>query len=143
MKKASNVLYMVGVLLTLLGLPVFTIIVITSFGIANPGYTQSIIDSINSGEVTYNIPGTTEEQAAWVQHYFLILGIIFLIFGIINVAKFVISIMAKRMVDNKTLHIIALVLGILSGGILIVLASIFALITLKQERDVEEISASI
>lgn len=143
MRKASNVLYIVGAILTLLGLPVFIAMVLVSFGIANPSYTQNIVDGINSGSIsTTGLSGTPEEIAAVIQSYFRTFAIIFTVFGVLNIAKFVMAITAKRSNSNP-FHITALVLSILTVDPVLVVGSILALVCNKKEGDVEEISASI
>ena len=142
MRKASNILYILGAVLTLLALPIFVAMILVSFGIANPGYAQEIINGINSGAINPGeLPGTVEEQAAAIQTYFRTAGIIFLVFGILNLGKFVMAITAKRANENP-FHITVLVLSILTVGPLLILASIFAIVCNKKEGEVEEINAS-
>ena len=142
MRKASNCLYLIGTILTLMALPIFVAMIAVSFGISNPNFTQNLINGINNGDINPgNIPGTVEEQAATIQSYFKTYGIVFSVFGALNLAKFIIAITAKRSNENP-FHISVLVLSILTVGPLLILASIFAIVMNKKEGEVEEINAS-
>jgi len=142
MRKASNSLYMIGTVLTLFALPLFAILIFVSFSISSPGYLPNIVEEIKSGAINPgDLPGTPEEQALAIQAYFRTFAIVFLVFGILNVAKFVMAITAKRSNSNP-FHITVLVLSVLTVGPLLILASIFALVMNKKEGEVEEINAS-
>jgi len=142
MRKASNTLYLLGTILTLLALPIFVAMIFVSFGIANPDFAQNIIDGIKNGAINPgNLPGTPEEQTAAIQEYFRNGAIIFLVFGILNLGKFVTSITARRSNENY-FHITVLVLSILTLGPILILASIFGIVCNKKEGNVEEINAS-
>ena len=142
MRKASNILYMIGIIMALLGLTLYVVMTFSSYRISSSSYTDTLISQLESGAVTTDFPGTYAEQAAQLQHIFLIIAIVLTIFTVINAAKFVLAITAKRSMDNRFI-ITSLILGALSLDTLIILASIFGLVANKQERDVEEINASI
>ena len=142
MRKASNILYMIGIVMALLNLTALVVMSFATFSIASPGYTSTLISQLESGAVTTDFPGTYAEQAAQLQKMFLVFAIILTVFTVIGAAKFVLSITAKRSQD-KRFNIVSLVLGALSLDVLIVLASILALVALKEEREVEVINASI
>ena len=142
MRKASNYLYLIGTILTLMALPIFVATIAVAFGISNSNFTQNIIELINDGKVNPgDIPGTVEEQALTIQSYYRTAGIIFSVFGALNLAKFIVAITAKRSNENP-FHITVLVLSIVTIGPLLILASIFAIVMNKKEGEVEEINAS-
>ena len=142
MRKASNYLYLIGTILTLMALPIFVATIAVAFGISNSNFTQNMIELINDGKVNPgDISGTVEEQALTIQSYYRTAGIIFSVFGALNLAKFIVAITAKRSNENP-FHISVLVLSILTVGPLLILASIFAIVMNKKEGEVEEISAS-
>ena len=141
MRKASNILFNIGFVLGVFNLVFFVAATVLCFSISAPGYTAELITQLKEGKIPSDLPGTFEEQAAQIQHMFLIMAIIFLVVSVLAAASVVISYFAKRN-EAKVYNIISIVLGALTGNILFILASIFLLVTKHKEEDGETIIAS-
>ena len=141
MKKASNILLIIGIVHAAYMLVFLVALTISSFMISAPSYKTNIISQLEEGLIFSNIPGTLEEQANYIQHTFVIIGIVVLIISLIFLASLVIGFLAKKR-DEKKYHIASLVLGSVSINIFFILANIFALVLFKREQDDETINVS-
>lgn len=133
MRKASDILLIIGAIFSILGAIGCLIATIVLFVMASPEYTQYIIDAIKAGTVKTDIPGTPEEIAAIIQAGIRI-GAIACIFALLfEIAAAVLAFVAKAK-GTTGLYIASLVLGVLAGHVLILLGSIFGLVSGSEQK---------
>ena len=142
MRKASNMLMIIGFVLGIFAAMLIIAFTVFFFIIAGPGYKDELIDQIARGSLVTNYSGTPEEQAVQVQALFLPLAIFFLFESLISIAYLTIS-MFTRSRRTLPLYIITIAGSALGGNILLLLGAIFGLVADHQEGNVEEINASI
>ena len=132
MKKAKEILCIVSVPVSILLALMFLGFGITFLVFTSPTFTDLIVQGINEGQITSDLPGTPEEQAVAIQAMFLVFGITFIIPVVFQIANAVISgITIKK--ENKALYIANIVFGLLSGVELNFIAGIFGLIDLARK----------
>ncbi|MBE6141360.1 MAG: hypothetical protein E7175_00710 [Erysipelotrichaceae bacterium] len=142
MRKASNMLMIIGFVLGIFATMLIIAFTVFFFIIAGPGYKDELINQIASGSLVTNYSGTVEEQAVQVQALFLPLAIFFLFESIISISYLTIS-MITRIKRKLPLYIITIAGSALGGNIPLLLGTIFSLVADHQEENVEEINASI
>ena len=134
MKKASEVLLLIGAILSfvsLLGLLVGAIIL---FVFASPALTDLIIEGINNGSVHSSQTGTPEEVAAFVQMTLSITAVVLLVCMIPVVVAGIFALRASKKQD-MTSYIVALVLALVFGGnIITVIGAILGIVELNQPQ---------
>ena len=140
LKKASNVLYIIGQSFTILWIVTFIVFTVVSFIIAGPGYTDSIIEQLKEGKIHTSFVGTVEEQAAQIQRMFIPFAIVLLVYTLITITKFVFTLLAKRS-NVKIFYITSIVLSALEADVFLILASSFGLAANKEVE--EEINVSL
>ncbi len=131
MKKVANILYTISFILAIV-----SVVILAFSGIGfiacsqNTDFIQQIVDKqiikINGN------PATFEEAQLFV----LIYGVVFIILGLYEIAVAVVVKLAKKQVesDKKGLHIATIVLGACGGGVLPLLAGVFALVAQSQQK---------
>ena len=141
MQKASKVMFIIGIVFAVLGLPFLVSSAIVSFSIYSPGYTDTLKEQIIDGRIVIDPSMTLDEQVAYIRNVFLIIGIISIVFLLILGASIVIANIAKRNTLVK-FYVTNIVLGVLTLNTFLVLASIFALVAFYQEQNSETINVS-
>ncbi|MCR4879559.1 MAG: hypothetical protein K5906_01195 [Bacilli bacterium] len=141
MRKASHILYMVGYVMSVLLLFIFIGGTVVFFIISSSGYTQTIIEQLQSGKITTDFVGSVEEQAAMIQKTFFGMAWSFLVISLISIAKTVFAVLANTK-KLTSFYITSLVLSIVGGDTLFIIASIFGIVANKQENESEEINVS-
>ena len=129
MKKASNVLLLIGAILSFVGILFYIIFGSVMFGLASPANTQLIIDGINNGTIVVNgVSGTPEQIAAYLQQVASGLGVFFLITGLFSIVPGILALIARKK-ETTGLYVATLVLSVLAGfNIITLLGSIFGLV---------------
>ena len=138
MKKASRILYIVSTAVGFSLMGTFLLVAIIFGFYCTPFAREIIIEGINNGSITSDFQGTPEEVATYIQTMFLYMaaafggaGIACGITGIIGA----IGIKAK----SKAFAIISIIAGGLCDSATLLIAGIFALITLSQEEKAKQI----
>ena len=131
MFKASQVLLLVGAIISFVVLPLFLIVGIIYLACSSPDLTKGIIEGINNGSITTNYNGTPEEQAAFIQLVFSIIGSIFLVLAFLNLANAIVS-LAARNKQTKVSYIISIIFGFVSGIELNLVGGILGLVSLQR-----------
>lgn len=111
MEKAIKILSKIGMILAIFMAVLTLFSLILFFIISSPMSYGFIYDGISKGEIIVDIIGTIEEKVIYVQHIFLIGGIIFTIAFALFLASNVFNFLAER--RNKPYQ--RLVATILSG----------------------------
>lgn len=127
MKKAGNVLIIVGTVFT-----IFTIVGLLITGIiflisSNPDNKQVIMDKIADGTITTSFTGSVSEQADKIQQLLKVLGVVFMILtgGYLLIAIVSFLAIAKK---TKGFYITTIVLNVIFFNLLTLLGGIFALV---------------
>jgi len=115
MRKAANILYLIGAIMSFAGTAIFLVAGIIFIVYCSPGLTQSIIDGLNNGTITSDFVGTTEEVAAQIQNLFLVLGFLFLSCSLFGIVGGIFALLAYKKPTRK-LAILNIVFGVLSGS---------------------------
>ena len=123
MKKAARIIYIVGGILNLL-----SVIPLAIFGFLFVGTGAVIAAGQYTGEIPAGYNPETLQVAAFVY------GFIFLIWALLWAIGGVFSLIAQaRVGKGKVIHILALVLGVLSGEVLLIVPGILALVAYGKE----------
>ena len=129
MRKASDILLIIGAVLGFIGAIFSAIGAIPMFMFTTPESKELIIKGINDGSINVSgIQGSAEEIAAWIQTVFMVLAIIMLVCAIPMIIGGVLALRARKTQSNG-LYIAAMVVGIIFGGnIVTLIGSIFGLV---------------
>lgn len=134
MKTGTKVLSIIGAVFAFLGAVGFIIGVIMFFVFADPYWTPYIINALKQGEIYSDLPGTPEEQAAFIQLIFKIAGAIFVPCALMSVAGGVLALVNVNKL-NFALAVITIVLGVLTGNVFLIVAGVLAIIAPKLKPD--------
>ena len=137
MKKASNILFLVGGILSFVWMA-FEIIGGIIFAIfAGPDAKQVIIDGLNDGTITSSFEGTPEEVATLIQGMFIMFAVMMFIFAVFALVNGILALKAKKD-PAKTNCIINIVFGFLSGVLVNTVGGILGLFCLPKPEDKPE-----
>ena len=133
MKKASNILFLVGEIVSV----IVAVVYITCGSLfavySSPDKTDEIIYGIEHEIIHSGFKGTVEEQAYFIQVLFLTLAIVFFIMLAIVLINLAVTIIARRN-TTKTTCILNIVFGTLSGVEVNLVGGIFGLISTIREN---------
>ena len=127
MKKAANILYLVGAIFAFISTATLLITGVILLVWSGPNFTAQIIDGINNGTIHTSFVGTVEQIAAQIQALFVLLGTPFLVIGVFSIVSGFLALRGRN-TNGKGIFIANIVFAVLSGNDAILVASIFALI---------------
>ena len=127
MKRAANILFLIGAILSIVAAASYFIcsIVFIVLG-TSPALREAIIESINSGQATTTLP-SAEEAATFMQATFVATGIVMFIPALCAIPSAIFAFKARNS-DKKAFFILNIVFGVLSSAAVNVVGAIFALI---------------
>lgn len=127
MKRAANILFLIGAILSIVAAASYFIcsIVFIVLG-TSPALREAIIESINSGQATTTLP-SAEEAATFMQATFVATGIVMFIPALCAIPSAIFAFKARNS-DKKVFFILNIVFGVLSSATVNVVGAIFALI---------------
>ncbi len=127
MKRAANILFLIGAILSIVAAASYFIcsIVFIVLG-TSPALREAIIESINSGQATTTFP-SAEEAATFMQATFVATGIVMFIPALCAIPSAIFAFKARNS-DKKVFFILNIVFGVLSSATVNVVGAIFALI---------------
>lgn len=135
MRKASNILFIIALVLTAVSLTFLVASCVWSFMISAPGYKEEIIKGLQSGAITPLDPALSyEENASNIQSIFLVIALISLFLFIASASKGVVLSIAKKR-HLTYMYIISMALGLVTGDVLSIMAPIFGLVANRQEEE--------
>ncbi len=133
MKKASNILLLIGGILTLVSLGGLLIAGIVLVVLGSPALTPYLIEGINNGTVHTSFPGTPEEQVALIQTVLSTTGTCLLLYMIPVTVAGVFAFIARSK-QRTGFYVAAIVLAaIFTYCAPVIVGSIFGLITESRE----------
>ena len=133
MKKAANILLLIGGILAIFCAVAFLIMGVVFIIASGPALTEPLIEGIESGAITTNFQGaTTEEIVKIVQSFFLLLGIMFICFVPFTIADCVICFVGKSK-QTKGMYILNIVFGVLGSTIINTVGGVLGLIATIKE----------
>ena len=127
MKKASNILYLIGGIYAIVSVAALLIAGVILLIFSSSALTATIIKGIEEGTIHTSFTGSPEEIAVMIQITFLAIGITFIAVSAIYVIAGIIAFKGRNN-DKKNLFVANIVFGVITENPLILLASIFALI---------------
>lgn len=127
MKKAANILLLVGAIMAICSAVGYLIGAIVYGVLASPALTEFVIKGLQEGSIDSSFPGTAEEQAVLIQAMFVTLAVVFGCLVLTSAASVVFSFKARN-TGNKVLIILALVFSVLSSTIVGAVGAVFGLI---------------
>ena len=134
MKKASDVLIIIGFIFGIIAAIGLLIGTIMFFIMASPMYKEMIIQMIQEKRIHTTIPGTPEQQYEVIKGM-LIGGGIGMLFGtLFVVAMCIVSMMARSKV-TMGLYIATIVLSVLGGNILVVVGGALGIVSITDEKE--------
>ena len=136
MKKASNILLIIGAILSIVSAFTLAICAIVFVFVASQP-KEAIIEAINNG--TTHVSGnfaTVEEEADYIIMLFNTLGVMFFIFAALYIVSAICAFVARK-INSIGMYIVSLVFGIGNG--LLIVGSILGLVSAaKGTSKVEE-----
>lgn len=130
MKKASDIVLLVGSILGFVAAGGLFIAAVVFIILSTPAFTDFIREGIQNGSITTDA-SDTEIAIGIVVATFITCAVIFIIVGVLSIVSSIIALKARKE-SRKGLYIACLVLGILSNEVVLV-GSIFGLISNKEE----------
>ena len=132
MKKASNILYLITIIASIVGAIIIAISASVLLNYSSAEYTEAIANNIKNGSVRTSYTGTYTEQAEQIQALFKGLGIFYMIVAGLFILAAIVSIIARHS-SGKGIHVFAIVIGIISLTIIPTVAGCLALSAKKRE----------
>ena len=130
MKKASNIVLLVGSILGFVAAGGLFIAAVVFIILSTPAFTDFIREGIQNGSITTDA-SDIEIAIGIVVATFITCAVFFIIVGVLSIVSSIIALKARKE-GRKGLYIACLVLGILSNEVVLV-GSIFGLISNKKE----------
>ncbi|MBQ2070662.1 MAG: hypothetical protein II467_07025 [Bacilli bacterium] len=127
MKKASNILLLIGEILEIVYAFLFLLLGVLFLVLTMPNFTQILIEGINNGSVHSSFQGTPEEIARAIQAMFAAFSVIMFVFAAFNAIGAIITIFARRKLSSGIL-VTAAVFSFIGGSIVAGVGAIFALV---------------
>ena len=137
MKKASNILYLIGGIVGIVAAVVLFIAAIVYFILSSPAFGNFVLESLQNGSIKTDIEASPEVIVSILQMTFLTVAIVFTIVAVFAIIASVFSFKARK-TPTKKLHILNIVFAALGGTYLSLVAAIFGLITGSNETASDE-----
>ena len=131
MKKASEILLLIGFILGILSVVGTLVTSIVFFVLGSPAFYDTLLAGLKDGSTKSDFPGTPEEQAALIQAMFNTIGACCIVGMLVEVAAVIVAFFARQR-QTQGLYIATIVLGVLSGGTCLLVGSIFGLIAVNR-----------
>ena len=131
MKKASEILLLIGFILGILSVVGTLVTSIVFFVLGSPAFYDTLLAGLKDGSTKSDFPGSPEEQAALIQAMFNIIGACCIVGMLVEVAAVIVAFFARQR-QTQGLYIATIVLGVLSGGTCLLVGSIFGLIAVNR-----------
>lgn len=138
MRKASDIILLVGAIVSIVCAVTFLIIGIV-FAMLGQLPTEEIIQAINEGKYTTDVPGTPEQKALAVKSVLTGTGVFFLIVGVMSIVNAVLGFVARAK-HSLGLYVANIVFGVLSLTEITLVGGIFGLIANGQEANNKPVS---
>lgn len=133
MKKASEILLLIGFIFAIISAVGLLIAAIVFFVLGSPAFKEMVIEGINNGSIVVNgYSGSAEEAANIYQAAMIGAGVGMLIAMALEVAGTIVCFMARTR-QTQGLYIATIVLGALGCGPCLVVGGIFGLVALSQK----------
>ena len=134
MKKASNILLLVGGILSINSAVIMLILAVVLFA-GGQFFADAIKAGIENGTIpTEGTAFTAEQLDAFIKMYFAVLGVTFVVVGGLCIPGAIFSFKA-RSADSKTGYILAIVFGAMTNALTLVGAILGLIAFSKSERD--------
>ena len=130
MKKASDILLIIGFVLGIIGVIVGIVLTITLFSVA--GNRDAIIQGLENGTIHTSFVGTVEQQADAIIRMVRGVAIGGLVGVILSIVFCVVSLLAERK-GTVGLYIAALILSVLATNIVSIVGAILGLVSGGQD----------
>ena len=135
MKKASEILLLIGFILAIVGAVGLFITAIVFFVLGSPAMREMIIEGINNGTIVINgFTGTAEEAATIYQAAMLGTGFGMLVGAAVEVGGAVVCFLARQK-QRQGLYIATIVLGALGAGACLIVGGIFGLVACATKKE--------
>ena len=131
MKKAANIMYAISFVLAIVATVILLLLAVAFIAYSqNADFVQQIVDK-QIVKINGN-PATFEEAKIFILAY----GVVLVVLGLYKIAVAIVVALAKKQVESnkKGLHIATIVLGACGGGVLPLLAGVFALVAQYQQK---------
>ena len=137
MRKASQILFLVGGIMSLACALGYLISAIVFIVLGSPALTQPLLDLYNEGKITTDISGTPEEIIHILQIIFMVFGICMIFPVVFSIVSAVVAFKARK-VQSRGLFIVNIVFAIMGGVIVNAVGGVLALIDSGKKRPENE-----
>ena len=127
MRKIGNVVLLIAGILAIFAAVASLAGAIAFIVFSSPQYTSMILEGLQNGTIHSTLPGTPEQVAAQIQAMFLIFGIVLAVEVAIISGSAAVAFLAKSK-QTSGLYIANIVLGVLSGSVLLIVGGILGLV---------------
>ena len=127
MKKIGNVLLLIAGILAIFAAVASLAGAIALIVFSGPQCTSMIIEGLQNGSIQSTLPGTPEQVTAQIQLMFLVFGIVLAVEVAIISGSAAVAFLAKSK-QTSGLYIANIVLGVLSGSVLLIVGGILGLV---------------
>ena len=130
MRKASDIVLLVGGILEILATLTFMALALVFMILASPASAEIIKEGLQNGTITTSFAGSVDEQVAVIQLAFKAMGVVFVVLTVFSLIGCVVSFLAKAKKTNP-LYVLAIIFGAVSIEVPLV-GGIFGLIANKR-----------
>ncbi|MCR5078556.1 MAG: hypothetical protein K6B65_01350 [Bacilli bacterium] len=138
MKRASQILLLIGEIVEIVGAAVLLLLGIGFLVFALPSMTDVLIEGLENGSIQTSFVGTNEEAARMIQATFSGVSVLMFVLAAFSAVGAIITIFARR---NPTLSLLVatIILGIISGTEVAAVGAIFGIVsTTKEEQSIDK-----
>ena len=130
MRKASDIVLLVGGILEILATLTFAALALVFMILSSPASAEIIKEGLQNGTITTSFAGSVDEQVAVIQLAFKAMGVVFVVLTVFSLIGCVVSFLAKAKKTNP-LYVLAIVFGAVSIEVPLI-GGIFGLIANKR-----------
>ena len=130
MRKASDIVLLVGGIVEILATITFLALAIVFMVLASPASAEIIKEGLQDGTITTSFVGSVDEQVAMIQLVFNAVGVVFVVLTVFSLIGCVVSFLAKAKKTNP-LYVLAIIFGAVTIEVPLV-GGIFGLIANKR-----------
>ena len=130
MRKASDIVLLVGGILEILATLTFMALALVFMILSSPASAEIIKEGLQNGTITTSFAGSVDEQVAVIQLAFKAMGVVFVVLTVFSLIGCVVSFLAKAKKTNP-LYVLAIIFGAVSIEVPLV-GGIFGLIANKR-----------
>lgn len=135
MKKATNILFLVGGIVSAVMIFVYLLVGVIYILGASPVFCDMVTEMLENGQLHTSLEGVpVEEIVSYLQATFLVIGVCFMVLACFAAVNCVMSFIARKK-QSKAVCVLNIVFGVLSSVIVNIVGGVFGIILASRQEN--------